>query len=502
MQRIARRLEHFFLDNTLWLFLTLLLFVSYFLLLIGDEASWLSYGTNFLRLIVWFAPTLIFVAIRNWLTRQLPQRLRSLLWLCIFIGYPIFIGLITSTGAVRFPTLLQFQLPSISLDEFLIQIAILVSLLELAILANDHLLQRLQSTSWWKRLGLERTLLSILALLAVIAGAAASVELMESNTAEGLTFWLVQIGRFLWYSIQFLVMGLVYYSFYFVNHYVLIPKLLKCRGVLYYGFSVAALILVFYPVFVLLIRALPAVHELQLITFVRKPTVFAEDGGFLPFTVMILTVPIIISNQWFRQNSAIADLEKEKTATELNLLKHQINPHFFFNTLNNLYALSLIQHKDTPEVVLQLSELMRYVIYKGKEDTVQLREEVQYIEDYVRLQQMRLHKKLDYRFEKDIADENLPILPLLFIILVENAFKHGIEPAEKTCFLHMYLQSEEKRLVFRCENSVETRPPTARGIGLENLQRRLALRFPDCHSLQVEERAGIFSATLILKLCN
>jgi len=500
MQRIVRRLEHFFLHNPLWLFLTLLLFASYFLLLIGDEDSWQSYGINFLRLVIWFAPTLTFVAVRSWLIRRIPARMMLLLWVIIFVAYPIFLGLVTTTKAVQFNAFLQFQIPSVSLEEFIIQIALLVTLVELAILANIHLLQRLQSTSWWKQLGLERTLLSILMLLAMIAGAAASIELMETNTATGLTFWLLQTGRFLAYSLQFLVMGLVYYFFYFANHYVLIPKLLKQKGIIYYAFSVAALILVFYPVFVLLIRALPAVQELQLITFVRKPNVFAEDGGFLPFTVMILSVPIIISNQWFRQNSAIANLEKQKAATELNLLKQQINPHFFFNTLNNLYALSLIQHKDTPEVVLQLSELMRYVIYKGREETVTLQEEVQYIEDYVRLQQMRLHKKLDYHFEKNMADESLPIPPLLFIILVENAFKHGIEPAERACFLHMHLQSDEKGLVFRCENSVETKPFAEKGIGLENLRRRLELRFPNRHSLEVEERAGVFTASLHLDI--
>ncbi len=500
MQGIARRFEHFFLHNTLWLFLTLLLLVSYFLLLIGDDDSWQSYGVNFLRLVIWFAPTLIFVATRNWLYRQVPRRIMLLLWIGIFVAYPIFLGLVTSTKAVQFNAFLQFQTPSVSLEEFIIQIALLVTIVELAILANNHLLQRLQSTSWWKQLGLERTLLSVLVLIAVIAGAAASIELMESNTATGLTFWLLQIGRFLSYSLQFLIMGLVYYFFYFVNHYVLIPKLLKQKGILYYGFSVAALILLFYPVFVLLIRALPAVHELQLITFVRKPNIFAEDGGFLPFIVMVLSVPIIISNQWFRQNSAIAELEKQKAATELNLLKQQINPHFFFNTLNNLYALSLIQHKDTPEVVLQLSELMRYVIYKGREETVTLQEEVQYIEDYVRLQQMRLHKKLDYHFEKNITDYSLPIPPLLFIILVENAFKHGIEPAEHACFLHVHLQSDKKGLVFRCKNSVETKPFAEKGIGLENLRRRLELRFPHRHSLQVKEKPGVFTACLKLQL--
>ena len=146
---------------------------------------------------------------------------------------------------------------------------------------------------------------------------------------------------------------------------------------------------------------------------------------------MLATTPIILTVQWFKQSNEIADLEREKSATELNLLKQQINPDIFINTLNNLYALSLTKDEKTPEVILQLSELMRYVIKRGKEEVVPILEEIKYIEDYVWLQNIRLHKKLDFSFEKNIDDLSLKIPPLLFINLVENAFKHGIEPAEE-----------------------------------------------------------------------
>jgi LytS/YehU family sensor histidine kinase len=101
-----------------------------------------------------------------------------------------------------------------------------------------------------------------------------------------------------------------------------------------------------------------------------------------------------------KQNSQIVDPGKEKTETELDLLKQQLNPHFFFNTLNNLYALSAQQSKQTPESILQLSELMRYVIYKAKEPAVQVREEVKYLEDYMQLQQIRLKRKPDIQFAR------------------------------------------------------------------------------------------------------
>ena len=162
-----------------------------------------------------------------------------------------------------------------------------------------------------------------------------------------------------------------------------------------------------------------------------------------------------------------------------------------------LYALSITKDAQTPEVIMQLSELMRYVIYKGKEETVSITEEIKYIEDYVRLQQIRLHKSLDFRFEQKIADPDLQVPPLLFIILVENAFKHGIETAERDCFLHIQLESNKQgQVTFICKNSVERKNPNAKGVGLGNLRRRLALRFPEQHQFIVEEKEGAYQVFL------
>jgi LytS/YehU family sensor histidine kinase len=230
-------------------------------------------------------------------------------------------------------------------------------------------------------------------------------------------------------------------------------------------------------------------------------SVFQEDNfAFIPFTVMLLTTPFILVLQWFKQSNEITELAREKSANELNFLKQQINPHFFFNTLNNLYALSLKKDEATPEIILQLSELMRYVIYRGKEETVTLAEEVRHIEDYIRLQMLRMYKPLNFSFEQHIADENIKVPPLLFIVLVENAFKHGIEPAERESFLHICLTSNERGLTFVCENSVEERPKRTPGVGLSNLRRRLALRFPNRHELRLEAHEQSFKATLKLDL--
>lgn len=155
----------------------------------------------------------------------------------------------------------------------------------------------------------------------------------------------------------------------------------------------------------------------------------------------------------------------------------------------------------TPEVILQLAELMRYVIYKGQNDLVSIEEEIKYLKDYIQLQQIRLKRTLDFRFDIDISDSKLQVPPLLFIILIENAFKHGIEPAEEAAYLHITMESEGNELSFTCKNSYELLTnKKVGGLGLTNLQRRLDLRFPNQHELYLYDDDFSFEAGIKLQL--
>ena len=162
--------------------------------------------------------------------------------------------------------------------------------------------------------------------------------------------------------------------------------------------------------------------------------------------------------------------------------------------------MSLTKDEKTPETILQLSELMRYVIYKGKEEKVMLSEDLKYIQDYIELQQIRLHKNLDFHFEKDIENPRLQIPPLLFITFVENAFKHGIEPAEGKCFLKMQLTQKDNNVEFTCQNSVESPPDKPAGIGLENLKRRLDILFPGHYDVNLKSNKTDYMASLKITL--
>ncbi|MDX1942176.1 MAG: histidine kinase [Saprospiraceae bacterium] len=500
MKTIIHRIEHFLVSNTVWIFLTALLVIDYMFVIEAPRSTWGNYISNLFWFCLFFSPILLFTGFRTWLQQRLNQILFIFLWIYCFILHSLLLS-----AWMKFYVEKDILFSGVNIRESVIHGVVLIVggillLTEIAIQFNNNLLQWVNKIKWIQKFGLERSLISVILLLSAFTGIIGVMELVDTNKAISFALIIWYLFKFLFFTIQFILIGLVYYFFYYVNHYILIPKLLKQRGIIYYGFSVAALILIFYPIFITLIHWLPVVKELNIRIFIANGNLFGGDGGGVPFLLMVLSVPIIVSNQWFKQSGEIAALAKEKSETELNLLKQQINPHFFFNTLNNLYALSLKNDVTTPEVIMRLSELMRYVIYRGKEDTVSLAEEIKHIEDYICLQQLRLHKHLELTFTKNIEDEKLHIPPLLFIILVENAFKHGIEPSEKQSFLHIYIENKEREILFTCKNSIEEKNNKAPGIGLHNLQRRLALRFPNRHEIKVQETANTFTATLKLAL--
>jgi len=500
MNRYLKNITAFLLNNTIWIYLILFLFFSFLLnasMVLETIGNYLFY-TGSLSLL--YLPVLLFAFFRQFLTNKLPTWLLSFLWLLTFVAYPFFLFLIRDSFlSDLFPVDNYLHgnedIPAF-LYSFLLTVNAGILATELAILYNNHFLIWLKNHRWFQQFDLDKMILVLASLVIAFFTFWATVDLLETNKTKGVFILLQAIPLFAINLFQITLIILGYYTYYYVNKYYLIPEILSKKGMIYYGFGMVGFILITYPILVFLIRLIPVIQSLEVGMFVENTHPFAKDKGLIPFLIMFFSVPVIVAMQWFEQNSQIANLEKEKSATELNLLKQQINPHFFFNTLNNLYALSIVKDKQTPEVIMQLSELMRYVIYKGKEETVLLKEEIKYIEDYIQLQQIRLHKQLDFRFDKFIADEKLKIPPLLFITFVENAFKHGIEPAERDCFLHLSLKSDAKQVIFTCENSVEEKNTAPAGIGLQNLKKRMTLRFPNQHEIVVDEKANHFKATL------
>lgn len=208
-----------------------------------------------------------------------------------------------------------------------------------------------------------------------------------------------------------------------------------------------------------------------------------------PFFIMLLT--------WFYQQwKWLKTVESKKAKAELSLLKSQINPHFFFNTLNNLYGLIIEKSDDAPTIVLTLSDLMRYTIYMGKEDLVPLKDEIDYLKNYIELHRIRYRKTVDIVFNHPENTDCL-IAPLMFIIPLENAFKHGVERLTENAFIYISMSVDNGLIHLEIENNFEeTEANKNVGIGIDNLKQRLALLYPNKHNIQIEVKDSIYKFNL------
>ena len=198
------------------------------------------------------------------------------------------------------------------------------------------------------------------------------------------------------------------------------------------------------------------------------------------------------------------ELEKEKLNSELAFLKNQVSPHFFFNTLNNIYSLIEINTSNAQEAVMKLSRLMRYLLYESEQGKTSLKHEINFMQHYIDLMLLRLSPKVDLSFHFPETDNNLEIPPLLFIPFIENAFKHGISYREKS-FIHISMRLDENKILFTCKNSLgksheDKFDENHSGIGLENVKKRLGLLFPSSHVLRIDQTEGEFYVFLEIEL--
>ncbi len=223
---------------------------------------------------------------------------------------------------------------------------------------------------------------------------------------------------------------------------------------------------------------------------------YADHDRGLAIGLLLMPIPFFAILYVYEQWKWLTTLKNEKATAELALLKSQVNPHFFFNTLNNLYSLTVQGSKQAPEVILKLSDMMRYTIYEGRKDTVYIRDEVDYLNNYIALHQIRHRQQVDISFDTDFNDY-AQVAPLLFIIPLENAFKHGVSTLSANAFVHMSLVASETETRFRIDNNFKPNgSKAATGIGLQNLKRRLELIHPDAHDLTITENDNIYSLIL------
>jgi LytS/YehU family sensor histidine kinase len=207
---------------------------------------------------------------------------------------------------------------------------------------------------------------------------------------------------------------------------------------------------------------------------------------------------------YIKLKQATQMLRIEKQQAELNYLKSQTNPHFLFNTLNNIYSLSRDKSDLAPESILRLSKILRFMLYETGGKYIAIEQELKIISDYIALEKLRYDDSLGVHFNYDIEDMKQALPPLLLIPLVENAFKHGVSETRSKPFVDIHLSVNKRQLAFIVKNSTEAFPEEGNvkeNIGLSNLRRQLELLFKD-YNLSVQQGGNVFTAALKINLAS
>lgn len=223
------------------------------------------------------------------------------------------------------------------------------------------------------------------------------------------------------------------------------------------------------------------------------------------FILLVSTVYCISQLMSKKQKEALI-LESEKLSSELKFLKSQINPHFLFNALNNIYTLSIIKSDKTPDVVIRLSDMLKYIIYETEtKDLVSLQNEIRYIENFIaifKLKDSRINDNVSFNYD---VPEDILIAPMILIPFIENAFKHSKIEDVKKGWIEIQLQYEHAELIFSVKNSIPTthfEKDKVGGIGVTNVKRRLELIYPNRHELLIDEENNVHSVLMKIKVSD
>ncbi len=325
-------------------------------------------------------------------------------------------------------------------------------------------------------------------------------------TSSGSIFNLPDLTNNAHDRIYFLIYFLLLLFFYF-NYYCLIPKFYFSNKTIPY-FGIIILFLLFFLWIsnhfdhpernFLDFRAKMPLHDKK---FPPIPPDFDKFKGpptQYNHTILVYLIGVA-SSLLFAINNQLRKVEKEKMQSELSFLKAQINPHFLFNTLNSIYALAIKKSDKTADAVVQLSELMRYIITNANDDVIALDKEINYINNFVELQKTRLGNTVNINYEVQGNQYGKCITPLILISFIENAFKHGVNPNQDSEIKISIRMDEENLHLFVSNNKVKSNASES-GIGLQNTIERLVHLYPDTHELTIDDNQESYSVTLKIKV--
>jgi len=286
-----------------------------------------------------------------------------------------------------------------------------------------------------------------------------------------------------------------------INLYVLIPRFLKHEKYILYC-----------TLFILNLIAFTQLNMLffnHLIDFIFPEHYFISYHSntklITIFSVFLIGSTLVkLSEDWFyfnKNENRELKLKNQQIQTQLISLRSQINPHFLFNSLNVIYSLSLEKKETTKDAIVQLSNILRYIIYDSNTTTISLKDEISLLKNYIEFQKFRQHETSNVTFNKNINNQNYQIYPMLLLPLIENSFKHGIKGDINHTFIHIDIQQQQNSLIVYIENnyardSFENRAHS--GLGLKNIQQNLDLVYPKQHDLIIDKTDTTFSVTLKL----
>jgi two-component system LytT family sensor kinase len=329
-------------------------------------------------------------------------------------------------------------------------------------------------------------------------------------------------GDFIWlFYINTLISGIIFYT----NYLILVPKFFFQVRKLRYFLSVILVLSLLYFVYdrsnELVFKYVPGRNNIEELDKSKEdrnlhgpprpdglfrrppfPDMHLFNYAFTNLFLVFFSLGMRVLERHSQTEKHQKELEKEKLNSELALLKNQISPHFFFNTLNNIYSLISINAEDSRKAVLKLSKLMRYLLYDSEHGNTKLSNEIDFMNNYIDLMKLRMSNKINLNVLFPAKYEDINIPPLIFIPFIENAFKHGISYREKS-FINISMTTEKGSVKFRCANSLikisDENEPGQSGIGLENVTKRLNLLFPGKHELKIDKTDTEFDVRLQIK---
>jgi sensor histidine kinase YesM len=336
-------------------------------------------------------------------------------------------------------------------------------------------------------------------------------EIYTSRVVQHIAFWIAMV---LLYTVNYTlgpgthprryIDAVIYLPghilFAYIQMYRLVPRyLLKRKYKLYVLYSFLFItVSIFYAHFVATSMML---WKMKVFTSFPKYLISYGRSAFSLLPSAGLAVAIKLFKEWFRQRNNALRAENEKVRIELESLRSQIHPHFLFNTLNNLYSLTLTSSASASIVVVHLSDLLRYMLYECKDHEVPVDKELQMLKKYIELEKLRYGNRLDVGFTINGSTDGLSIAPLLLLPFVENSFKHGVSEQIDQSWISIHIHIQGNRFTIQISNSrIEQTEFIYGGLGMENVRKRLKLLYPDAFELKITEEPEIYIVRLELTL--